>query len=53
MVVKLQNAGTGAPTREPAISEEEQKKMMAFYHKKQARSLPLSLAPRPAFYNRI
>jgi hypothetical protein len=35
VVVKLQNAGTGAPTREPAISEEEQKKMMAFYHKKQ------------------
>ena len=49
VVVKLQNAGTGAPTREPAISEEEQKKMMAFYHKKQARSLPLSLVPLALF----
>ena len=27
--------GKGAPGREPAISEEEQKKMMAFYFKKQ------------------
>jgi len=35
IVAKLQKAGSGAPQREPAISEDEQKAMMAFYHKKQ------------------
>jgi cilia- and flagella-associated protein 298 len=35
VVVKLQSAAGGAPTREPAIDEQTQKKMMAFYHKKQ------------------
>lgn len=32
---KLQNPGSGAPGREPAVSEDERKAMMAFYFKKQ------------------
>jgi hypothetical protein len=35
LIVKLQKAGGGQPTREAAVDEETQKKMMAYYHKKQ------------------
>ena len=35
MVVKLQKKGAGAPGREPVVSEDEQKAMIAFYHKKE------------------
>lgn len=35
VVVKLQKKGAGAPQREPIVSEDEQKAMIAFYHKKQ------------------
>jgi hypothetical protein len=35
VIVKLQKKGAGAPAREPVVSEEEQKAMIAFYHKKQ------------------
>ena len=35
MVAKLQKKGAGAPQREPVVSEDEQKAMIAFYHKKQ------------------
>lgn len=32
---KLQNPGSGPPGREPAVSEDERKAMMAFYFKRQ------------------
>jgi len=35
VVAKLQKKGAGAPQREPVVSEDEQKAMIAFYHKKQ------------------
>jgi len=35
VVGKLQRAGAGAPGREPGVSEDEKKAMMAFYFKKQ------------------
>jgi len=34
-IVKVQKRGQGAPVREPMIGEEEHKKMLAFYYKKQ------------------
>lgn len=34
-MAKLQGPGAGAPVREPAVSEDERKSMMAFYFKKQ------------------
>jgi len=35
VIAKLQQAGGGAPGREPGVSEEEKKAMMAYYFKKQ------------------
>ncbi|GMI21403.1 hypothetical protein TeGR_g3008 [Tetraparma gracilis] len=35
VIAKLQASGAGAPAREPAVSEEERKAMMAHYFKKQ------------------
>lgn len=35
MVVKVTKRGGGAPMREPVINENEHKKMLAYYHKKQ------------------
>ena len=35
VVGKLQRPGAGAPGREPGVSEDEKKAMMAFYFKKQ------------------
>lgn len=35
IIAKLQKKGSGAPVREPAISEDERKAMMAHYFKKQ------------------
>lgn len=35
VIVKLQRKGGGMPSREPAVSEDERKAMMAFYFKKQ------------------
>ena len=35
VVAKLQKKGAGAPQREPVVSADEQKAMIAFYHKKQ------------------
>merc|ERR1712227_51618 len=34
VVAKLQKKGASAPGREPVVSEDEQKAMIAFYHKK-------------------
>ncbi|RUS86733.1 hypothetical protein EGW08_005523 [Elysia chlorotica] len=35
IVAKLQKRGQGAPAREPVVSQEDQKHMMAYYYKKQ------------------
>ncbi|XP_064628521.1 cilia- and flagella-associated protein 298-A-like [Lineus longissimus] len=35
IIAKLQKKGAGAPSREPVVSEEEQKQMMAYAYKKQ------------------
>lgn len=35
IVVKLQKRGNGAPSREPALTDQEQKALMAHYYKKQ------------------
>ncbi|KAH3739106.1 cilia- and flagella-associated protein 298-like [Dreissena polymorpha] len=35
VIVKLQKKGQGCPSREPVVSEQEQKQMMAYYYKKQ------------------
>ena len=35
IIAKLQRKGLGAPARESIISEEEQKKMMAYAYRKQ------------------
>lgn len=35
VIAKLQRPGAGAPGREPAVSEDEKKAMMAYYFKKQ------------------
>uniref|UniRef100_A0A0B6ZQ76 Cilia- and flagella-associated protein 298 n=1 Tax=Arion vulgaris TaxID=1028688 RepID=A0A0B6ZQ76_9EUPU len=35
IVAKLQKRGQGAPSREPVVSQEEQKHMMAYYYRKQ------------------
>ena len=51
MVVKLQKKGAGAPGREPVVSEDEQKAMIAFYHKKEqarAAAVPQHAACRNA-----
>jgi len=35
IIVKLQKSGAGAPQREPVMNEDQQKALMAHYHKKQ------------------
>lgn len=35
VIVKIQKKGAGAPGREPVVSADEQKQMMAYYYKKQ------------------
>ena len=35
LIVKLQKQGQGAPGREPVVSAEEQKRMMAFAYRRQ------------------
>jgi hypothetical protein len=37
VVAKLQRSGAGPPAREPAVSEEERKAMMAHYFKRQVK----------------
>ncbi|KAL1515794.1 hypothetical protein AB1Y20_002410 [Prymnesium parvum] len=43
VIAKLQKKGASAPMREPVVSEDEQKAMVAFYHKKQQEMEKLSL----------
>ncbi len=35
IIVKIQRKGQGAPVREPPLSEQAQKEMMAYYYRKQ------------------
>ena len=49
MVAKLQK-GAGAPQREPVVSADEQKAMIAFYHKKQQEAEALALEDEDAYY---
>jgi len=51
IIVKLQKKGQGAPQREPAVSEEEQKRMMAFYHKRQEDLKKLDTDDTDAYLN--
>merc|ERR1719230_2251951 len=44
VVAKLQKEGSGPPAREPAVSEEERKAMMAHYFKRQEQLKKLSEA---------
>ena len=45
VVAKLQKKGAGAPTREAIVSEDEQKAMIAFYHKKEQEQVRVALCP--------
>merc|ERR1719389_136895 len=49
VVAKLQKKGAGAPQREPIVSEEEQKAMIAFYHKKQQDQERMALEDEDAY----
>jgi len=49
VVAKLQKKGSGAPTREPVVSEDEQKAMIAFYHKKQQEAEQMALEDEDAY----
>ena len=49
VIVKLQKMGAGAPSREPVVSEDEQKAMIAFYHKKQAESEKMEMEDEDAY----
>ena len=49
VVAKLQKKGAGAPAREPIVSEEEQKAMVAFYHKKEQEMAKMALEDEDAY----
>merc|ERR1739838_1235425 len=42
IVVKITSQKGGAPVREPTVDEESQKKMMAFWHRKQEKDKELA-----------
>lgn len=42
VIMKLQKKGSGAPQREPVVSEAQQKEMMLFYHRKQEEAKKLA-----------
>ncbi|KAG2488819.1 hypothetical protein HYH03_012618 [Edaphochlamys debaryana] len=50
-VVKLQKKGQGAPSREPAVDQETQKAMMAWYYKKQEEQKKLQEDEDDAYIN--
>merc|ERR1719231_1880250 len=52
VVAKLQKKGSGAPQREPIVSEDEQKAMIAFYHKKQQEAEQMNLEDEDAYCTR-
>jgi len=51
VVAKLQKKGAGAPGREPVVTEDEQKQMIAFYHKKEQESQRMALEDEDAYEN--
>merc|ERR1711988_1400440 len=51
VIAKLQKKGAGAPQREPIVSEDEQKAMIAFYHKKQQEAEKLALEDEDSYMN--
>lgn len=51
VVAKLQKKGAGAPAREPVVSEDEQKAMIAFYHKKEQEMNRMVLEDEDAYQN--
>mmetsp|Transcript_21070 Transcript_21070/g.25625 ORF Transcript_21070/g.25625 Transcript_21070/m.25625 type:complete len:284 (+) Transcript_21070:167-1018(+) len=51
VIAKLLNPGSGAPAREPAVSEEERKAMMAHYFKKQEQMKRLAEDNEDQFMN--
>ena len=51
VVAKLQKKGAGAPAREPVVSEDEQKSMIAFYHKKEQEMQRMTLEDEDAYQN--
>jgi len=51
VVAKLQKKGAGAPAREPVVSEDEQKAMIAYYHKKQQEQDKMALEDEDAYLN--
>ena len=51
VVAKLQKKGAGAPAREPVVSEDEQKAMIAFYHKKEQEMQRMTLEDEDAYQN--
>merc|ERR1719231_403678 len=53
VVAKLQKKGAGAPAREPVVSEDEQKAMMAFYHKKEQEMSRMALEDEDAYQHSV
>jgi len=51
VVAKLQKKGASAPVREPVVSEDEQKAMIAFYHKKEEEMKKLALEDEDSYMN--
>ncbi|CAD8045008.1 unnamed protein product [Paramecium primaurelia] len=51
IIVRLQKTGGGAPVREPAVDAETQKKMMAFYYKKQQEQKELEAENEDQYLN--
>ena len=51
VVAKLQKKGAGAPSREPVVSEDEQKAMIAFYHKKEQEAQRMEMEDEDAYQN--
>eukprot|EP00051_Salpingoeca_urceolata_P026910 m.479242 g.479242 ORF g.479242 m.479242 type:complete len:291 (+) comp21377_c0_seq1:154-1026(+) len=51
IVVKIQKSGSGAPSREPVFSEEQQKEMMAFAYRKQEEAKKLAETDEDAYLN--
>lgn len=51
VVAKLQKKGAHAPQKEPIITEDEQKAMIAHYHKKQQEAEQMALEDEDAYMN--
>jgi len=51
VVAKLQKKGASAPMKEPVVSEDEQKAMIAFYHKKEEEMKKLALEDEDSYMN--